>query len=176
MTPLDSLTERVPDYARDLKLNLGAVLVDGALAEPLRFAIALASALTARNRTLATELESSLRERGGDRAAQYIDDARAAVALMAMNNVYYRFRSKIGKESYGQKPARLRMQRIAKPATTKAEFELICLAVSAINNCETCIKSHEHAVLESGLDEDQVHDAVRIAAVINGLALALDDR
>lgn len=92
-----------------------------------------------------------------------------------MNNVYYRFRSKIAKESYSSKPARLRMQRLARPATSKPEFELMCLAVSAINDCETCVKSHEHVVIEGGFTEDQVHDAVRIAAVIHGLSFALDE-
>ncbi|HEX9986581.1 MAG TPA: carboxymuconolactone decarboxylase family protein, partial [Thermoanaerobaculia bacterium] len=106
--------------------------------------------------------------------ADVIDDAMAAAALMAMNNVYYRFRHMIGKESYSQKPARLRMQRIAKPATNKADFELFCLAVSAINACEMCIRSHEHVVLEGGLSEEHVHDAVRIAAVLNAAALALE--
>jgi alkyl hydroperoxide reductase subunit D len=176
MTSLDSLRERVPTYGKDLALNLGAALSDGPLAEPLRYAIALASAIAARHRALATDLESALRERAPEQADRYLDDARAAAAIMGMNNVYYRFRSKIGKDSYGQKPARLRMQRIAKPATTKAEFELICLAVSAVNNCETCVKSHERAVLEAGLDEEHVHDAVRVAAVVNGLSFALDDR
>jgi alkyl hydroperoxide reductase subunit D len=95
---------------------------------------------------------------------------------MGMNNVFYRFRHKVGKESYGQRPARLRMQRISKPSTTKAEFELLCLAASAINDCEACVRSHEAVVLEAGLTEEQVHDAVRIAAVVHGLSLALDDR
>ena len=93
---------------------------------------------------------------------------------MAMNNVYYRFRHMIGKESYDAKPARLRMQRIAKPATSKADFELFCLAVSAINGCEMCIRSHEAAVISGGLTEDHVVDAVRIAAVINAAAVALE--
>ncbi|HEX7151541.1 MAG TPA: carboxymuconolactone decarboxylase family protein, partial [Thermoanaerobaculia bacterium] len=106
--------------------------------------------------------------------ADVIDDALAAAALMAMNNVYYRFRHMVGKESYSQKPARLRMQRIAKPATNKADFELFCLAVSAINGCEMCIRSHEHVVLEGGLSEELVHDAVRIAAVVNAAAVALE--
>ncbi|MFO0557892.1 MAG: carboxymuconolactone decarboxylase family protein [Polyangiales bacterium] len=173
MSALVSLTERVPDYARDLKLNLGAVLGDGSLAEPLRYAIALACAITTRHPALREALEQEALTRAG---ATYVDDARAAAALMGMNNVYYRFRHKIGKETYSQKPARLRMQRIAKPATTKAEFELMCMAVSAINDCETCVKSHEQVVLEAGLSDDQVHDAVRIAAVINGLSMALDER
>lgn len=173
MSALVSLSERVPDYARDLKLNLGAVLGDGSLAEPLRYAIALACAITTRHPALREALEQEALTRAG---ATYVDDARAAAALMGMNNVYYRFRHKIGKETYGQKPARLRMQRIAKPATSKAEFELMCMAVSAINDCETCVKSHEHVVIEAGLSDDQVHDAVRIAAVINGLSMALDER
>jgi alkyl hydroperoxide reductase subunit D len=93
---------------------------------------------------------------------------------MAMNNVYYRFRHMVGKPSYEAKPARLRMQRIAKPATNKADFELFCLAVSAINGCEVCIRSHEAVVIDGGLTEDQVVDAVRIAAVVNAAAVALE--
>lgn len=172
MSALVSLSERVPDFAKDLKLNLGAVLGDNSLAEPLRYAIALACAITTRHSSLRAAVEQEALARAG---AAYVDDARAAAALMGMNNVYYRFRHKIGKEIYQQKPARLRMQRLAKPATTKPEFELMCMAVSAINDCQTCVQSHEHVVIEGGLSDDQVHDAVRIAAVINGLSLALDE-
>ena len=93
---------------------------------------------------------------------------------MGMNNVYYRFRHLIGREVYSEKPARLRMNRIAKPAASKLDFELFCLAVSAINGCESCLKAHEKVVLAGGLSEDQVHDAVRLAAVIHGAAVALD--
>jgi alkyl hydroperoxide reductase subunit D len=87
--------------------------------------------------------------------------------------VYYRFRHMVGKESYSAKPARLRMNRIGQPKTSKANFELMCLAVSAINGCESCVRSHEHAVVEGGLTEDHVHDAVRIAATIRAAAVAL---
>jgi len=66
------------------------------------------------------------------------------------------------------------MQRIAKPASNKPDFELFCLAVSAINGCEMCIRSHEAVVIEGGLTEDQVHDAVRIAAVVHAAAVALE--
>jgi alkyl hydroperoxide reductase subunit D len=66
------------------------------------------------------------------------------------------------------------MQRIAKPATNKPDFELFCLSVSAINGCEMCIRSHEAVVIEGGLSEDQVHDAVRIAAVVHAAAVALE--
>jgi alkyl hydroperoxide reductase subunit D len=98
----------------------------------------------------------------------------AAASLMAMNNIFYRFRHMIGKEEYSQKPARLRMQRIAKPATNKADFELFCLAVSAINGCEACVRSHEVVVVEGGLTEDHVLDAVRIASVVHAAAVSLE--
>jgi alkyl hydroperoxide reductase subunit D len=93
---------------------------------------------------------------------------------MGMNNVYYRFRHLVGKASYAQKPARLRMNRLVKPATTKVDFELFCLAVSAINGCEACIRAHEQVVIDGGLGEDAVHDAVRIAATIQAAAVALE--
>ena len=105
---------------------------------------------------------------------EVVEDAKAAAALMAMNNVYYRFRHMVGRDEYDQKPARLRMQRLAQVATSKADFELFCLAVSAINGCETCIRSHERVVLEGGLSEDHVNDAVRIASTFHGVAVALE--
>jgi alkyl hydroperoxide reductase subunit D len=93
---------------------------------------------------------------------------------MGMNNVYYRFRHMVGKPGYSQMPARLRMQRIAQPATSKLDFELLCLAVSAINGCEACVKAHEKVVVEGGLTEEHVHDAVRIAAVVHAAAVGLE--
>jgi len=93
---------------------------------------------------------------------------------MGMNNVYYRFRHMIGKESYATKPARLRMNWLAKPKGGKADFELFSLAVSAINGCEMCIRSHEQVVTGGGLSEDQVHDAVRVAATLQATAISLE--
>jgi alkyl hydroperoxide reductase subunit D len=94
---------------------------------------------------------------------------------MAMNNVYYRFRHLVGKQAYQQRPARLRMNRMIKPAGSQLDFELYSLAVSAINGCGTCMESHEKVVTEGGLGEDQVHDAVRIAATVHAAAVALDE-
>jgi alkyl hydroperoxide reductase subunit D len=66
------------------------------------------------------------------------------------------------------------MNRIVEPKTDKVTFELVCLAVSAINGCEVCIQSHERAVIEGGLTEDHVHDAVRIAATMRAAVIALE--
>jgi len=136
-----------------------------------RWGVAVASAAAARNPELLDAMLADARDEAGDAV---LDDALAAASLMAMNNVYYRFRHMIGKPSYEAKPARLRMQRIAKPATNKIDFELFCLAVSAINGCEVCIRSHEAAVIAGGMTEDHVVEAVRIAAVMSAAAVALE--
>jgi lipoyl-dependent peroxiredoxin subunit C len=168
---IEALRERLPAAAKDISLNLGSVLQGGALDDEQRWGVALACAFAARNATLR---DAVLAEVTGKLREEAIDDARAAAALMAMNNVYYRFRHLVGRETYSQKPARLRMSRIAQPKTSKVNFELMCLAVSAINACEICIKSHERVVTEGGLTEEHVHDAVRIAATIQAAAVSLE--
>jgi alkyl hydroperoxide reductase subunit D len=171
MSELDAIRAEIPEFAKDLRLNLAAVLDSGALAPAERWGVAIAVALAARSRRLAAALIAS---RPAEVTEQSVADALAAAALMGMTNVYYRFRHLIGKPSYEQKPARLRMQRLARPASTAAAFELFSLAVSTINACETCVRSHEAALLAHGTTEDQIQDAVRIAAVVHGAAVALD--
>jgi alkyl hydroperoxide reductase subunit D len=172
MTGLERIRQALPEAARDIKLNLAAVLQDGPLSPAQRWGVAIASAIAARNPRLRAATLADAAAAGVEAAV--VEDARAAAALMAMNNVYYRFRHLVGKDSYGQKPARLRMNRLVKPATSKADFELLSLAVSAINGCETCIRSHEEVVLAGGLTEDHVHDAIRIAATFHAAAVALE--
>lgn len=171
MAALDPLLDALPETAKDIRLNVQAVLRESSLTPAQAWGVAVASAATARNRPL---LDGIVADALAATDAAVVDDAVAAAALMAMNNVYYRFRHMVGKASYGQKPARLRMNRLAKPATAKADLELFSLAASAINGCEICVQSHEKAVLDAGLTEENVHDAVRIAAVIHGAAVALE--
>ena len=171
MTNLETLRHSLPDAAKDLRLNLQSVLAPGPLTPAQRWGVAIACAIAARSEVLRDALIAEARHEVDEHV---VEDAFAAAALMAMNNVYYRFRHMIGKSVYSEKPARLRMLRLAKPSTNKLDFELVCLAVSAINGCEACVRSHEHVVVEGGLTEDQVHDAVRIAATIHGVAVALE--
>ena len=171
MSAIDQVRDRFPEAAKDIKLNLQMSMQPGALTPGQRWGVAIASAIASRNHELR---DAILADASGQIEPAVFDDAAAAAALMAMNNVYYRFRHLVGTESYSQMPARLRMQRIAKPATNKADFELFCLAVSAINGCEMCMRSHEDVVVKGGLSEEQVHDAVRIAATVNAAALSLD--
>ena len=171
MQTLEELRESLPEAARDLKIGLQSVLGAESLTAPQRWGVAVACAFAARNAALRDAMLAEARANGTDDAI--LDDARAAAALMGMNNVFYRAKHMLG-EAYANKPARLRMQRIARPAGSKVDFELMSLAVSAINGCEVCIAAHEKTVREGGLGEDAVIDALRIAAVVHGVACALE--
>ena len=171
MDGLSGIAAAMPEAAKDVALNLETLLRSGSLSAAQRWGIASASAIASRNQVLRDAVLAAARR---EVDASVIDDAEAAASIMSMTNVYYRFRHLIGKPGYSEKPARLRMNRLAKPATSKADLELFCLAVSAIHGCETCIRAHEKAVLEGGLSEEQVHDAVRIAAVVHAAAVAID--
>ena len=172
MENLEKLKEQLPAVARDVKINIGNVLTPGNLNSHQVWGVALACAYATRNALLIDAVLADAK--AADMPQAVLDDAQAAAVLMGMNNVFYRFRHIIGKDEYEEKPARLRMQRIGQVATNKADFELNCLAVSAIGNCQACMRSHEHTVVEHGLTSDHVHDAIRIAATIQAAAVALD--
>jgi alkyl hydroperoxide reductase subunit D len=167
---LDALRDALPDVARDVKLNLGTLLAGvGPLSVEQRWGVAIAAACAARDRELADALTAA---RPAEVSGATVDDACAAATLMAMTNVYYRFRHLVGNKEYADLPARLRMNRLGQPASSKVGLELFSLAVSALAGCEVCIQSHERAVLEGGLGPEHVHEAIRIAATVNAAATA----
>lgn len=170
MSALEVVRQELPEAAKDVRLNLQSVLETTSLTPAQKWGVAIASAIAAKSPRLRDALVKGAM---AEVDAGVIEDARAAASLMAMNNVYYRFRHMIGKPSYQMKSPRLRMNRLVQVLGSKADFELISLAVSAINGCEVCVKAHEQAVLDGGLGEDQVHDAVRVAATVNAAAVAL---
>lgn len=173
---LTRIKNLIPDYARDLRLNLSSVLsVEGTpgLSAPQILATALASAIAARNASLVAEIET-LASAELDPAA--LDAARAAASIMGMNNVYYRFTHLVGGDEYAKLPAKLRMNVIGNPGVDKADFELYSLAVSAINGCGACVSAHEKVLRKAGVSAEGVQSAVRIAAVVHGIAVALESR
>ena len=168
---LQHLKDRLPEHAKDIKLNLGSLATEPVLSEKQRAGTFIASALGARNPEVAAAI---LAEFAPKLDAKELAAAKAAAAVMAMNNVYYRFLHLVGNEEYGKLPARLRMNAIASHGINRADFELWSLAVSAINGCGMCIESHEKAVRKDGITADQVQAAVRIAATVNAVAAVLD--
>lgn len=174
MSGLQELLATVPEPAKDLRLNLERVLAeDGGLTPAQAWGTALAAALTAGHEPLTRALAAAAAERV---TPAVLADAQAAAALMGMSNVYYRFRHLVGKEDYARLPARLRMVRLGKPAGEALDFELFCLAVSALNGCETCVRGHEAKLRQQGASVERVHDAVRVAAIVQGVATALGAR
>jgi alkyl hydroperoxide reductase subunit D len=173
MASLEVVRSELADAHKDTRLNLQAVLEGGSLTPEQRWGVAVGSAYAARNDRLKEAMINEAK-RALANAEPVIEDARAAASLMAMNNVYYRFRYMAGKDSYSTRRPGLRMNRMAQVQTNKVDFELVCLAISAINGCQSCVQSHEKVVLDGGLSEDQVHDAVRIAAVIHAAAVGLE--
>jgi lipoyl-dependent peroxiredoxin subunit D len=174
MNTLESIRGALPGYARDLQLNLASVLTAAGapgLSERQIWAVALAAASASRNPGFTARLQVL--------AAQHLDAvhvnaAHAAAAIMAMNNVYYRFLHLVEDPEYAQLPARLRMSVIGNPGIAKADFELLALAVSAINGCGSCVASHERQLRQHGLEREAVQSAVRIAATVHAVARVLE--
>ncbi|MDX2028068.1 MAG: carboxymuconolactone decarboxylase family protein [Alphaproteobacteria bacterium] len=170
---LDDLKSRLGDFAKDIALNLDSVLTeDGApgLSAAQIAGVALASAYATRNRDVIAALES---ETATQLDATTIRAAKGAATIMAMNNVYYRFTHAVHDEELRKLPAKLRMNIIGNPGIAKLDFELMSLAVSAINGCGMCMESHTHEVVKAGLSKQGVQSAIRIAAVINAAGQAV---
>ena len=168
---IEALKDALPDYAKDLKLNLSSLANETVLTEQQRAGTFIACALAARN---AATTEAVMASFAPQLSPEALAAAKAAAAIMAMNNIYYRFTHLASAPDYKTLPARLRMNVIGKPGVEKVDFELWCLAVSAINGCGVCIDSHEKILRDGGLSAEQIQAAVRIAATVHGVAATLD--
>ncbi len=169
---LNDLKTRLPDYAKDLRLNLDSVLSEtgapGLNARQIGI-IALASAIASRHAPLTAAVNQHF---AGTLSEAEANAARAAAAIMGMNNIYYRFNHLVGDAEYGKLRANLRMNVMANPGCEKVDFELASLAVSAINGCGMCLESHEKTLRKHEVRVLTIQSAARIAAVIHAVAVA----
>jgi len=170
MTTLQSIRDRIPAYAKDLKLNLDTVISRSSLLPGDAAGAALAAAVAAES----PDLVAALR---GHEALDpvHAEAALTAAALMGMNNVWYPFVEMAGDESLRTMRAELRMNAYATHGGVgKLAFELYALAASIVGKCEYCVRSHAKLLTESGLTTQQLRDVGRIAATVNAAALALE--
>lgn len=170
---IEALRSNLGDYAKDIALNLGSVLTEEGAAElntTQILAIALASAYATQNSTLVQAVEADVSDKLDE---AYRRAAKAAATIMAMNNVYYRFLHYVQDEEIKKLPARLRMNVIGNPGIAKLDFELMSLAVSAINGCGMCMEAHTHEAIKAGLGKTGVQSVIRIAAILNAAAQAI---
>ncbi|RZM28608.1 MAG: alkylhydroperoxidase [Pedobacter sp.] len=158
-------------YVRDLKLNFTSTFSSTHMTEKECALIGLTIAVNNNNKVLTEFFEKLALSKDATEAE--IGEAVGCASLLALNNVFYRFRHFTGKEKYTQIPARVRMQLMSSPVTGKEFFELMSLAVSAVNGCEMCVNAHEKSILHLGATEERVFDAVRIASIVTSAGKVL---
>jgi len=168
---IETLKARIPDFARDVRLNLSSLAADETLAPETKAGLMLACAVATRHPVVIAAFEAEV---AATLTPVWADAARAAASIMAMNNVYYRFVHLASNKDYETLPAKLRMAVIADPGVPKTDFELWSLAVSALNGCGKCIDAHEAVLREAGVERAAIQTAVRFAAIILSVAVALD--
>jgi lipoyl-dependent peroxiredoxin subunit D len=164
---LDLLEEGKSRYLADLKINFKNSFESEYLSKKEIGLLGVALAVNANSKVLRAFFSDNARQEGA--SAEEIAEAVACASLLSANNVFYRFRHFLNKEKYNEIPARIKMNIMARPVTGKEFFELVSLAVSAVNGCEMCVKAHEASLIELGAKEERVFEAVRLAAVITSL-------
>ena len=166
---VDQLKEGLPEYAKDTKLNLDAVIKRSSLAPEEAEAIALSAAFATGNGKLITFISSSIAD------IKERDAALTAGSIMAQNNVWYPYVEMADDENLKGLPAQLRMNAIASHGgTTKARFEAYSLAASIVGKCHFCVKAHYETLKKEGYTVEQLRDIGRIAAVITSVARVLN--
>ncbi len=171
MEKITELLSTLPDEAKDLRINAKRVLEGESLSSEQTWGTALAAAYYIRQPELTAAILADAKAAGVSDGI--LADAKAAASIMGMNTIYYRFRHLMNAEAYNQRPANLRMMRMQQVATTKENFELFSIGPAALAGCEMCLKAHEAMLKKGGMTEDNVHDAVRISAILHGVAVAL---
>lgn len=169
---MDALIDGLPNYAKDLKLNYSSLVRQNMDLTPQQlWGTVVASAIAARNAELTA---AAMGEAAKHLSGQALEAAKAAAAIMGMNNIYYRFLHLSSNEKYGTIPAKLRMNVLRSHGVDAVGFELWSIAVSAINGCGRCVDSHEKVVREKGVSEEMILAVVRIASVIHAVGAVLD--
>src|ERR1700757_1528238 len=166
---VENLKDALPEYAKDLKLNLGSITRSTVLNEEQLWGTLLASAAATRNTSVLAEI--------GAEAADYLSGeayqaALGAASIMGMNNVFYRGRGFLEGKYDDLRPG-LRMNIIGNPGVDKANFEMWSFAVSSINGCPDCLSAHEHTLREAGVSREAVLEALKAAAIVSGVAQAV---
>ncbi|MFO1312686.1 MAG: carboxymuconolactone decarboxylase family protein [Burkholderiales bacterium] len=163
---VNALKARLPDYAKDIRLNLDAVLLRSSLTPAHAEGAALAAAFAAKTPALVDAIRAD-----GSLDEVHRNAALTAAALMGMNNVWYPFVEMSGDEALKTVRAELRMNAYATHGgVDRPSFELYALAASIVGKCEFCVRSHYELLAQSGFTTQQLRDVGRIAAVVSAAA------
>ena len=166
---LDALRDQIPAYAKDLSLNLSSLAGETVLNDQQKWGCFLASAYAVGQ----PDVVKAILESAEGLSEEAKTAAKAAAAIMGMNNVYYRALHLMKNPEYRTLPARLRMNIIGNPGVDKTDFELWSTAVSAINGCGMCLDAHEEELRKHQVSNVAIQAAIRIAAVVNAVSRVL---
>lgn len=156
-------------FLKDMKVNVSNAFTYANLTSKESYLLALAVAINDKQPVF---IESFMQlAKDENTTDEEIAEVYACVSLLNTNNVFYRFRHFIKKEYYETSPAGIKMSIMMNPVLGKEFFELISLAVSALNGCERCVNAHEESLVKLGTDQVRVYDAIRLAAIIRGLVV-----
>jgi alkyl hydroperoxide reductase subunit D len=162
---LEALAQALPPYADDIAKNLVALAGEGGLSDQQLWGTFLASACAVATPAVLQPIEQAAREAG--LAPQALSAAKGAAAIMAQNNIYFRALTLLQNPEYRRLRSGLRMGITFKPGVPKDDFDLWCVAVSAIHGCPDCLDAHESALKSRGVAAAHVQAALRIAAVVH---------
>lgn len=169
---LEDLIGGLPAYAKDLKLNYSSLVRQNTELTPQQlWGTVVVAAIATRSAELTTEV---IAEAEGILTPEALDAAKAAAAIMGMNNIYYRFQHLTSNEKYATLPTRLRMNVLRGHGIAPVDFELWCLVASAVNACGKCVDAHEKVLREKGANEELINAAIRVTSVIHAIGVVLD--
>jgi lipoyl-dependent peroxiredoxin subunit D len=164
---LSLIKDQIPDYAKDIRLNIDGVIARSSLSGPDALGVALAAAFAAKSKPLIDILKANT-------PAAEANAALVAAALMGMNNVWYPFVEMANDDELKTQRAELRMNAYATTGgVEKKKFEAYALAASIVGKCHFCVSSHYATLRKEGLTTQQLRDIGRIAAVVNAAALVI---
>jgi alkyl hydroperoxide reductase subunit D len=158
-------------YLKDLKINVTNSLNAGTFTKKEAYLLAYAVAVNEKNEVLQKAFGAFAEKEGA--LDKELAEIISCTSLLNANNVYYRFRHFMHDEFYNNTQAGIRMSIMANPILGKEFFELVSLAVSALNGCELCVTSHEKTLIGHGTAKQRIHDAIRLTAVIKSLTVLL---
>jgi len=168
LSAIDEMIKGESKYVRDLRINVKNAVQSENISLKEAYLIALGVSVNEKNKVLIKSFTTLATEHDATEAE--IAEVYACTSLLSVNNVFYRFRHFVEKESYQNMPARIKMNIMMNPVLGKEFFELLSLVISAVNGCEQCVKSHESSVIKLGSSEARIFDAIRLGAIIRGLS------
>ena len=168
-TELNQIVETNHRYLKDLKINLSNGLSYTNLTKKESYLLALSVAVNDKSDRLKNTFLPLAKSEGV--SEEEIAETYACVSLLNANNVFYRFRHFTKKEYYETTPAGIKMTVMMNPVLGKEFFELMSLAVSALNGCELCVNAHEVSLISLGCSPARIYDAVRLAAIIRSFSV-----